>query len=158
DVRLCASGELVLLHDFSLARVTNGADSRPVHSVRWADLPPLGQGIRIPALAEALDLCRGRIVNVEGKADVSRRLAAVRAAARTLGRARHVEIVLSSFDPAVVLALAAAAPRTPRAMLVAPSTPRLSTVLPLVTRGFVSAAHLADALVCRPRVQRLHRV
>lgn len=157
DVRLCASGEAVLLHDRSLARVTNGADTRGVHAVRRDELPQLAGGEKIPDLASALDVCHGRVVNIEVKADVPSRLQLVRVVARELARARSVEVVISSFDPLVVLALAAAAPRVPRAMLVGPRTARLATALPLAMRRAISAAHLEDALVSERRVERLRR-
>jgi glycerophosphoryl diester phosphodiesterase len=157
DVRSCASGEPVLLHDPSLRRSTNGVDSRLVHCVSRRELPLLPDGTRIPGLGDALDLCRGRIVNVEVKSDVPRRFALVRAVVRELARARGVDVVLSSFDPAIVLAFAAVAPHVPRAMLVSAQTPRLGTILPLAMRRAISAAHLVDLLASASRVERLSR-
>jgi glycerophosphoryl diester phosphodiesterase len=155
DVRLCASGEPVLVHDSTLAHVTDGADRRRVDLVRHADLPRLRGGARIAALAEALDLGHGRVVNVEVKADVMNRVALVRSVARVVARARDVDVVISSFDPAVVLAFVVALPRTARAILVGPRTMRLGTALPLAMRWAIGAAHLGDALVTAGRVQRL---
>ncbi len=157
DVRLCASGEPVVVHDASLARVTNGADRRLVHTVRRADLPRLEGGLAIAELGAALELFRHRIVNVEVKADGPRRLALVRAVARVLERAPETEVVVSSFDPAIVLAFAIVAPRVPRAMLVGARTPRLGTALPLAIRRAIVAAHLEDGIITPRRVERLRR-
>lgn len=157
DVRLCACGDPVVLHDASLARVTNGADRRLVHTVRRADLPKLEGGLAVAGLEAALELFRHRIVNVEVKADAPRRLALVRAVARTVARVEHVEIVVSSFDPAIVLAFSALAPRVPRAMLIGARTPRLATALPLALRRVIVAAHLEDGIITAPRVERLRR-
>jgi glycerophosphoryl diester phosphodiesterase len=161
DVRLCASGETVLLHDTSLAHVTGGRDVRPVHRVSRIDLPMLdsarGPPVRIPDLSLALDLCHQRIVNIEVKADAPRRLALVQAVARDLARARSVEVVLSSFDPMVVLACAALSPRVARGMLVGRRTPQLATALPLALRRGIVAAHLEDRLTTPSRIARLRR-
>jgi glycerophosphoryl diester phosphodiesterase len=157
DVRLCASGEPMVLHDPSLARVTGGRDRRPLHRVRRVELPTLAGGLAIPALEGALDLLHGRIVNVEVKADAPGRLALVRAAVRAISRARPVEVVVSSFDPMVVLAVAAVAPRLPRAVLVGARTPRLATGLPLALRSAIGAAHLDDVTINAARVDRLRR-
>jgi glycerophosphoryl diester phosphodiesterase len=144
DVRLCATGEPVLLHDPALT------DGRRVHALPRAELPPA-----VADLADALDVCTGRLVNVEVKPDVPRRLSLARAVVRTIARARNVDVVLSSFDPAIVLACAALAPRVRRAILVGPRTPRLGTALPLALRRVVSAAHLEDALLHPKRIERL---
>jgi glycerophosphoryl diester phosphodiesterase len=157
DARLCGSGEVVVLHDASLERVTGGAERRRVHQIPRAQLPELAGGARIPTLDEALDASRDRIVNVELKADVPSRMGLARACAAAVARARSVDVVFSSFDPFIVLALRALAPRVPRAMLVGQRTPRLATTLPLAMRRAVVAAHLDDALVTPARVQRLVR-
>jgi glycerophosphoryl diester phosphodiesterase len=157
DVRLCASGEVVLVHDRTLASITGGADRRAVSGVRYADLPRAPDGERIALLEEALDSCRGRIVNVEVKADAPGRLALVRAAIGVIRRARPVDVVISSFDPATVLACTVVAPDIPRAMLVGPRTPRLATALPLSMRAAICAAHVGDDLISEGRLARLRR-
>lgn len=157
-MRQCASGEVVVAHDVSLARVTAGADRRLVHAVSFRDLPRAG-GEKIPTLAEALELCRGRIVNVEVKADAPARLALVRAVARELARrGADTEIVLSSFDPRIVLALAAAAPRVPRGILVGRETPGPVVGLPFALRAAVTAAHVEGSLLSRRTIALLRRL
>lgn len=146
DVRLSRDGALVLCHDPKLA------DGRVVARMLRGDLD-------VPTLEEALDACRGKIVNVEVKPDVPRRLALVRAVVRALARGpRDVDLVVSSFDPAIVLAFAALVPRVPRAMLVGERTPRLAVRLPLALRRFVVAAHLHDPLITAPAVVALDRL
>jgi glycerophosphoryl diester phosphodiesterase len=56
DVRLSADGELVVVHDDSLA------DGRPVAACRRDELPAW-----IPSLGAVLDACAGLVVNVELK-------------------------------------------------------------------------------------------
>jgi glycerophosphoryl diester phosphodiesterase len=157
DVRVCASGELVVLHDPTLARITGGADDRAA-----ADLPldeisrvALPGGARVPSLAEVLAFARGRglPVNVELKHDAPSRVAAVRAAARLLGGWDPAHgIVVSSFDPAMVAGLALMAPRVPRALLVHRS--RWEGLATAVSRpSTFDAVHLERTLT-RPEVVR----
>lgn len=123
DARLCASGEVVVLHDPTLARVTGGADARPVHALRWTELArvDVGDGERPPRLADVLAFCRERHLrlNVEVKHDVPSRkdlAAAVGRLLRTWDRAHPV--LLSSFDPRTLLELRRAVPERPRAQIV----------------------------------------
>jgi glycerophosphoryl diester phosphodiesterase len=165
-VRLTADRVPVVFHDTTLARATGGVDARAVHEVAFADLPRLRAGERIPRLSEALDALRDRLVNVEIKADVAvasrlgdvrQRLRLVRGVAAVVKRAKNVEVVFSSFDPLMVVALAALLPHNPRAILVGTTTPRVATALPLAMRPVVVAAHLDETLLTRARVERLRR-
>lgn len=122
DARTCASGELVVLHDANLRRSTGGADERAVDALPWDELRRVDVGgERVPLLAGALAMARARrlAVNVEMKGDVADRLAMVRATARLLrGWDPAHAVLVSSFDPAMLAALGAIAPRVPRALLV----------------------------------------
>lgn len=123
DVRLAASGEVVVAHDPTLERVTGGADTRHV-----ADLHPhelarvdVGGGQGIPRLTEVLAFARARRlrVNVELKRDVPHRMALVRATARLLRNLPDAPrwILVSSFDPLMLGAFALLLPEIPRAFL-----------------------------------------
>src|SRR5205814_2508288 len=85
DVRACASGEPVVFHDPTLARMTSGADARAVANLSSAELARvrLAGGERVPLLVEALAMLRTKAigVNVEMKQDVPDRDAVVRATA-----------------------------------------------------------------------------
>lgn len=68
DVHVCASGELVVIHDFTVDRTTNG--SGEVHKMTLAELKHLvvEDGHQIPTLSEVMTLCKGRcMVNIEMK-------------------------------------------------------------------------------------------
>lgn len=160
DVRLCGSGEPVVHHDRTLARVTERRDARGIHEVPRVDLPRLRGGEKIPTLAEALELFgRDHVVNVEVKADVPSRREVVGVVAKLLNQLGESapSIVVSSFDPVVVLGFAKAAPNVTRGMLIGGRTPRLSTALPRVMRraAGIEAAHLEDGIITRERVTRL---
>ncbi len=129
DVRVCASGEVVVLHDPTLERVTEGADLRAAADLSLAEiaavaLPGAGlgdDGARVPSLAEALAFARERRlpVNVELKRDVPSRTAVVRGVARLLDQWDPAHPVLvSSFDPVMLAGLGALVPRVPLAILV----------------------------------------
>src|SRR5712691_2438833 len=61
DVHLSADGELVVVHDHSLDRTTDGRG--PVAERTLAELRSLdaGDGERMPVLAEVCELARGRV-------------------------------------------------------------------------------------------------
>ena len=110
DVRLCASGELVVVHDADLQRLAN--DLLEVARVPYGRLAraDLGGGEKVPRLDDVLDqvLGAGLEVNVEVKGDVPDRRGTARAVAALLARRRSNErdaILLSSFDPWVLGAL-----------------------------------------------------
>ncbi len=127
DVRPCGTGELVVIHDPTVHRLTGGADDRPVSDLSLRELhhisttvAQLGPAGRVPVLEEVVTRCRdhGLALNVEMKRDVPSRTAVVRACARsltTLGAGQP--IVVSSFDPAMLVGLRLLAPRLPLALL-----------------------------------------
>ncbi|MGH7774369.1 MAG: glycerophosphodiester phosphodiesterase [Candidatus Binatia bacterium] len=61
DVHVSADGAPVVIHDETLDRTTNGKGS--VRTLTLAELEKLdaGGGERIPALAEVMELCRGKV-------------------------------------------------------------------------------------------------
>jgi glycerophosphoryl diester phosphodiesterase len=122
DVRVCRSGELVVLHDPTLSRVTGGADERAAADLDARELSrvALHAGAGVPTLAEVLAWARARSVrvNVEMKRDVPSRPAVVEATARLLSSWDPAHpVIVSSFDPFMLAALGACAPRVPRALL-----------------------------------------
>ncbi|MFO0552643.1 MAG: glycerophosphodiester phosphodiesterase family protein [Polyangiaceae bacterium] len=123
DVRRAASGECYVLHDPDLARVAG--DARPADSLTWSELRrvDLGGGERPPLLSEVIELCKslGLGLNAELKHDAADRLALARAAAKELADA-PVDLVVSSFDPWLLLAHKALANRRCHALLVHEST------------------------------------
>ncbi|TRO48794.1 glycerophosphodiester phosphodiesterase [Candidatus Bathyarchaeota archaeon] len=68
DVQLCGSGELVVIHDGTVDRTTDGTGE--VAGMTLGELRALdaGMGERIPTLREVIDLAAGRIgINIELK-------------------------------------------------------------------------------------------
>ncbi len=145
DVRLCASGEVVAFHDPDLSRMTDGRDGRKVAEVPLRDLLEVRLGTtddRIPTLASLLAWARTHALplNVEIKHDVPSRAALARGVAREL-RGCEVPVLLSSFDPLTLVAMAMLSPSTPRALLTDPKQ---------------SYAYLLHAAARRPMLAALH--
>ncbi len=123
DVQLSADGEVVLMHDRSLSRTTDG---RGLVSRRsWAQLSRLdagawkGEGFAgepVARLSELVDLARGRMrlfVELKAGRGLSARVAEVLEARG----ARPDEVVLMSFDTKLLAEAQALAPRFARVLL-----------------------------------------
>ena len=157
DVRLCATGEAVLFHDPDLARMTGG-DRRLVAHVPAGELRGVkltGGDDGIPTLAELVAWANehGMGLNVEVKHDVPDRIALARAVARDVARAR-VPLVISSFDPLTLAAVALFTPRTLRALLT-DVAPRYAPLLHALTRPNVSwALHVHRKQAAAPAIAR----
>ena len=125
DVRT-HGGEVIVLHDATRAT------------------PAELRAMEVPTLDDVLAWARERdvAVNVELKHDVPSRAALARAAARIV-RASGADVLLSSFDPLLLAAAGAMAPRVPRAMLFHARQARWADALEAAMRpGFASSVHL----------------
>lgn len=158
DVRLDVDGDVVVIHDSSLDRVTGGMDRRAVETLRRRDLDAvdLGGNEHVPRLANVFEWARGRgaRVNVELKSGVTRRARFVLSVARLVAAQPKAPewILFSSFDPRLLLAMALLVPSVPAGWLVEARHP-----LPSRVQGqhFVRAAavHPERTLVTRERIQ-----
>jgi len=129
DVALSRDREVVVIHDATLERTTDGtgpvaartlAEIRRLDAGSWFDARVADE--RVPRLAEILDLCRGRApLNVEIKAEaVDERVAggASELVIRTVHDHRMADaVLLSSFDPRALLQARQVDPDIPRAAL-----------------------------------------
>jgi len=163
DVRLVKSGEVVVLHDPTLARVTNGTDRRAVEQLSWAETrqADIGRGERVPLLQDVLDWAEthGQLVNVEVKSDVRRRRDLLRGVIALLSAHRYASrgVVLSSFDPRFIWRLSRALPAVPSAFLFHTKSPmaRAAALVGAATfsRLGARAVHPEHVLVSAPRMQ-----
>jgi glycerophosphoryl diester phosphodiesterase len=149
DVRPCRSGEVVVIHDPTLARSTGGRDARAVADLDLRELREVdvGAGERVPLLTEVLDWARASslCVNVEIKRDVPDRKGAVRATAGVV-RAYLAggDVIVSSFDPWMLAYFGWILPAAPRGSLFSSD----STLERLQTSGRV--ASLIGAVAVHP--------
>jgi len=163
DVRLAKSGEVVVLHDPTLSRVTNRADTRAVEQLTWAETrsADIGRGERVPLLSDVLDWASAHqlLVNVEVKSDVKRRRDLLHGVRDLLQRHAYAErgVVLSSFDPRFVWFLARALPQIPAAFLFHTKSPmaRAAALVGAATfsRLGARAVHPEQVLVTEQRMQ-----
>lgn len=165
DVRLNASGDVIVAHDVTLERVTGGRDTRSIHALSTAECQSvrLDGGERLPLLRDVLAFCdrHDACVNVELKTDGHRRPALVRAVAElTRPRARAGNVLISSFNPLAVLAHRAFAPGVASAWLVESAA---GSELPLLPQAGSVALHPKHTLITparlalwRRRVGRIH--
>ncbi len=158
DVRPCATGEVVVMHDPTLApndrrtrrtrcRIRYLAQARaPSADGRRADLA------RRCLLAWARK--RNVVVNVEMKHDVPHRRELARATACVVAASR-ASVVLSSFDP-WLLACAGASSRAPRAILTyAEEGVRGELLLAAARRPVVDAVHVERTQASPTVIRRL---
>lgn len=68
DVHLCGSGELVVIHDETVDRTTDGTGEVAKMTLDEMRALDAGKGERIPTLQEVIDLATGRMdINIELK-------------------------------------------------------------------------------------------
>ncbi len=156
DVQLTRDGEVVVIHDWTLARTTDGhgrVASRTLSELRRLDagawFGPAYRGERIPTLREVLDAV-ALPVNVELKAQgddglEDRTLAAVREA----GAAARV--VFSSFDAASLVRMRRRAADVDIAVLW--SRRRLTTAIELAHGVGATALHIRKGAVVPAEVR-----
>jgi len=158
DVRLDGNGQVIVLHDPTLSRVTEGADTRHAEDIPSREMARLdvGKGERVPTLAEVLSWAHEheQRVNIELKADVRKRALLLREVQRVMTRQALPQLIFSSFHPYFVWWLARRLPELPRAWLVHEKQHILKYAPGLRTLG-ANALHPEHVLASRARVARL---
>ena len=107
DVHLTADEELVVMHDTTLDRTTNGHGNIHDHSLQDIRQLDAGQGEKIPLLSEAIQLSRESqvrlFVEVKGATEAEG-LVIAEAAVRALEAGGFLsQIILTSFSPSALL-------------------------------------------------------
>ncbi len=165
DAQLCASGEVVVFHDVSLARVTGVPGllaEQSLASLRRLDAAAgrdaQWRGTRIPLLAEVLAETPPSLwVNIELKCDQPADRGLTREVIRLVRDTGSSErVLLSSFNPLCLARARALAPRLPRALLFEPDSSwplRSAASAPLLDLAALHPHHslCADAALARWR-------
>ena len=107
DVHLTSDDELIVMHDTTLDRTTNGHGNIHDHSLQEIRQLNAGQGEKVPLLSEAIQLARESqirlFVEVKGATE-ARGIAIAEAAVQTLEADNFLSrIVLTSFSSAALL-------------------------------------------------------
>jgi len=133
DVQLSKDGAVVVIHDFSVDKTTNGTGrvaEKTLAELKALDagskFSPQFAGERIPTLSDVFDVLEGKLlVNVELKAPDRNRdtslVAPVLEVVRTHGMEKRV--LFSSFNHHVLRAMKQLAPGIPIGLLYAPHSP-----------------------------------
>lgn len=155
DVRLCATGELLVFHDEDLARLCEG-DTRRLDAMTYDEVSKVRvAGEPIPTLRDVLRGQPTAMVNIELKKHPMRQaLALVTACADAVQEAGALgRVLVSSFDPRLLLMLRILEPNLARGLLFAQEQG-----LPL-RRGWLartlnaSAVHPEHVLVSKSRIR-----
>lgn len=111
DVHLSVDGQLVVIHDFSLQRTTDGRGKVAKHSLAELRKLDAGMGEKIPLLDEVLELAAGRAtVNVELKASGTGQAVAKLLQQRFSAGLQAEEVLASSLKKKELMALSALLP------------------------------------------------
>ena len=150
DVRRCGSGELVVIHDERIDRVTDGEGRVDDHSLAELQaLDVLGTGQGVPALA---DLLAEVPANVGVTLDLKEEGTGADAVAHV--RAHHPQTVASSFIPSILEECLEADPAVPRAVIAADD----ADCLEVAVAYDCDYVHLALDVCTDRRVAEAHRV
>lgn len=153
DVTLSADGHVVVIHDETLDRTTDGRGE--VADFRLAELKTLDAGAwfgprftgeRIPTLDEVLAEVRGRILlNVEIKSEAVGRGIVDEVAAAVQVRRMSDRVIVSSFSPTALEAMRTAGPDIRTAVLFNPEVHRGSDPVDIVRSLGASAFNIKRA-------------
>jgi len=166
DVSRCATSEIVVIHDDTLDRTTNGAGR--VSETPYARLRELDAGSffdatfageRIPTLEETLDRVAGRIrVNIEIK-PVGPRANGIEREVVEMVRAHGMmdEVIISSFDPYVLGRTRRVAPDMPLGALYGSGPSALAMHVWCWLTGYPDALHPHQGLVTPRMMARARR-
>jgi len=125
DVTLTADERVVVIHDETLQRTTNGGgkvaeqdfdEIRSLDAGSW--FAPQFAGEKVPTLGEVLDLVKGQILlNVEIKSEAADRGISDKVAAAIKERGMTDQVIVSSFSPTALEQMRAVAPEIRTAVL-----------------------------------------
>jgi glycerophosphoryl diester phosphodiesterase len=129
DVHLSRDGEIVVIHDETLERTTNGKGRVADYTLNalkkldaGSSFAPQFAGEKIPTLKEVLDLAKGRVlINIEIKNPTHPRYSITELAEKTLREAENAgmidQLIFSSFNPASLEWIGKEEPRVLTALL-----------------------------------------
>ena len=165
DVTRCATGEVVVMHDATVDRTTDGTGAvtaLPLDALHGLDagawFGPGWSGERIPLLDEVLELVGGRLrINIEIKREGSGGGLEEQIAAQVRRHALQHEVIISSFSPRALRRIRHVAPELPRALLTALPAPldlTLAWAEPLLAP---TALHTHHGMASANMIRNAHR-
>ncbi|MCB4792700.1 MAG: glycerophosphodiester phosphodiesterase [Elusimicrobia bacterium] len=162
DVHLCKSGELVVIHDDSVDRTTNGKGKVILKNLSELKTYDAGKSEKIPSLTEVIELINRKAkINIElkEKNSVEKTLAVVKEYVTIKGWSYN-DFLFSSFDLNILYSLRELSGEKARVALlidkIVPDIPKIAVDLDLfsiniekciATQGFVNEMHLISLKV-----------
>ena len=166
DVQCCASGEVVVIHDDTIDRTSDGSGAvaeLTLNQLREFDFGrffgPDFAGEPIPTLAEVIEGLPARaIINIEIKNKGTKTNGEEAGVAELIRRTKlHDRVLVSSFNPFVLRRMRRIDPRVPIAYLYEAKSPLFLRPLPVRTLLRPQALHPDFRIVTRRMVQAAHR-
>jgi len=112
DVYVCASGELVVMHDDTIDRTTNGKGAVAALTLEQLRAVDAGRGERVPLLSEVFDaINRQAVINIELKGSGTAKPVAQLIEQYVKKGWEYSDFVVSSFDHYAVLEFHAICPQ-----------------------------------------------
>ena len=157
DVHRCATGELVVIHDFTLDRTTNGEGEVSKASLKKLQELLVENKYRIPLLTEVLDL-------IEGKCFINIELKGLNTAAGTCQiidtyikekKWQYSDFIVSSFQKNELFEVSKINPEIPIGVL---STASVIEALKLAKLLKAKAIHPSAGIVTRENVKGCHEM
>jgi glycerophosphoryl diester phosphodiesterase len=159
DTKRCASGEVVIMHDISVDRTTNGHGD--VHTLTLAELRALdaGGGQPVPTLDEVFEeVGRDVLMNIEVTNYSTRNDGLEEAIVEVIQRhAIDKRVMFSSFNPFSLRKLAGLAPQIPGGILYHPRMPvwlRHVWLAPFIPHAFL---HPEKSMVTKAETAALRK-
>jgi len=166
DVRRCATGEVIVIHDKSVDRTTDGigavkdksfAEIKALDAGSWFDERFRGESV--PALDEVFDLLAGRLtVNIELKGGSLNPDGIEQVVVESIRRHGMIErVIISSFNPCRLRRIRAKAPELKTALIFSPYNSlylRRAWFAPILK---VDGLHAFHSMVDRHFVDGAHR-
>jgi glycerophosphoryl diester phosphodiesterase len=166
DVQCCATGEVVVIHDETVDRTSNGTGVVSELSLSQLKEMDFGQfysptfaGERIPTLAEVIDALPAQaVINIEIKNKGTKTNGEEAGVAALVRRSDlYDRVIVSSFNPFVLRRMRRTDPRVPIAYLYEAKSPLFLRPLPVRTLLRPNALHPDFQLVTRQMVRAAHR-
>jgi glycerophosphoryl diester phosphodiesterase len=166
DVQLSQDGKVVILHDDTLERTTNGrgraadftlAKLKELDAGSWFD--PRFSGQKIPTLKEVLELAKGRsLVNIEIKNPTHGQYPITELSDRALQEARSAgmvnQVIFSSFNP---VALERIGEKDPRIWVALLYHKAWNSLLEVTRGGEYPVLNLRHSYVTKNKIGRIHQ-
>lgn len=153
DVHRCKTGELVVIHDFTLDRTTDGSGEITQHSLRELKSLRIENTYKIPTLTEVMDLVSGKChLNIELKG--SNTAVETSQIVRNYVEKKHwqySEVIVSSFQKNELFRMREENKEIPLGVL---SKASMSEAIELAKMLKATAIHPALGIVTRENIQQ----